>query len=232
MSALPPPCPSCGERSASSLRSVDRVLFRCRRCGSIHDGGHDGGALPVVRPLVPMPRGITVEAAPAAPAGYRDAPTVRRLVLVHRWYSGASWGMLLFTLVWLAFATRAGRELQVVPVLMGVIVLYVSLAGLVNRTTFAIADEVLTIRHGPLPWPGKRDLPVREIAQLYCEEEVVRHRNGSRSNYHLGAVMRDGTKRRLVANLPAPEHALFLEQRLEEHLGIADVPVEGEYAGR
>ena len=39
----------------------------------------------------------------------------------------------------------------------------------------------------------------------------------------------DGSTIELLKELPSPDQALFLEQRIEERLGIEDAPVGGEY---
>lgn len=47
--------------------------------------------------------------------------------------------------------------------------------------------------------------------------------------YDLVAVMKSGGERPIVKSLPEPAQSLFLEQRIEERLGIVDVEVGGEY---
>jgi hypothetical protein len=96
----------------------------------------------------------------------------------------------------------------------------------VNSTRIAVEGGILTVRHGPLPWPGNRSLPVADLQQLFCEEVVGS--KGSRS-YRLNAVLKTGKKLRLVTALKEPDQALYLEQLLETRLGIVDVAVAGEY---
>jgi hypothetical protein len=229
-----PPCPTCGARAARELRTADRVLRRCLRCSSIHDGG------PMVRRVVPMPSNLTVHEDAAASPGYREAAAPRGLVIVRRWYNLGAWFLLVFAAIWLGILSRwylngpATLTTYLFPLAhlaAGLGILYVAIAGFTNRTTIAVRGEQLSVRHGPLPWWGNKDVAVGDLAQLYTEEQVTESKGGPTRTYHLGAVLRDGGRVRLVANLEQPEQALWLEQRLEEHLGIADVPVLGEYAG-
>jgi hypothetical protein len=50
----------------------------------------------------------------------------------------------------------------------GVFVFYMTLAALLNRTVVKVTSELLTIRHGPVPWWGNRSLPIDQLERLYC----------------------------------------------------------------
>jgi hypothetical protein len=96
----------------------------------------------------------------------------------------------------------------------------------VNRTRIAVENGVLSVRHGPLPWPGNRTIAVAELAQLFCEEVIGN--KGSRS-YRVSALLKSGRKTQVLRGLGQADQALFIEQALERRLGITDVPVAGEY---
>jgi hypothetical protein len=99
--------------------------------------------------------------------------------------------------------------------------------GFVNRTRISIESGDLIVRHGPLPWPGNRTIPTDDLTQLYCEEHIGS--KGSRS-YSLNAMTKSAKKKiSLLARLPDADQVLYLEQLLEQRLGLVDVPVAGEF---
>jgi hypothetical protein len=106
------------------------------------------------------------------------------------------------------------------------------LMGFLNRTTIEVSRNQLTIRHGPLPGPGNRDVLGRQFTQLYGEE-IVKTNKGSKSyTYDLIALDREGRKIKLLSDLTERDQVLYLEQTLERRLGIEDEPVDGEVATR
>lgn len=154
-----------------------------------------------------------------------------------RWFHK---GVLGFPLYWIftgavAFAMYegdvAGGGVPLVGSLVGaftLLMIYANVAHVTNTTTVRLGRDTLTVRHGPLPWPGKLDLPTPDIRQLFCEESTHRLRKSTYSSYGLYAVMADGRKVEVLTRLDAPDVALYLEQRLERWLRIENEPVAGE----
>lgn len=195
---------------------------------------------------MPMPDGITLleEGHPVGEPGYRTAPrTEGRLVLKYRWYGPKYLGMLGFCVFWNGFLVVWYRIVlgmddpplthvifPIIHVVAGLAVTYGTLAGFVNRTWITASAEALTIRHGPLPWRGNRVLPVSALRQLFCQEHPVKGKQEAYS-YSVSALTTDGERLVLLRELPTPFHALFIEQRVEDQLGISNAPVEGEIGG-
>lgn len=162
------------------------------------------------------------------------------LLFSYRWFSPAFIFVALFAILWDGFlvfwysiATSQDAPLVMllfpaVHVLVGVGITYFALAGFYNRTLVLVGEGKLTIHHVPLPWPGNRILQAADITQLYSQERVIRTRNGTQLKYQLNAITRENKKITLLSSLTAPDQVRFLEHKLEEHLGITDVPVEGE----
>jgi hypothetical protein len=198
-----------------------------------------------------MPRGIrvvvdeTLSVAEPGEAGepYRlSAAPHPHVVLVRRWFRP----MLLFMAVWcviwdtglISFYAAAlfGRHAHAhataplwFPLLhvgVGIAVTYTTICGFVNTTRIAIENGALSVRHGPLPWPGNRDVAIASIAQLFCREHVGS--KGSR-RYSVNALLKQGTTTTLLKGLTDAEQALYVEQLVEKRLGIVDAPVAGEY---
>jgi hypothetical protein len=114
---------------------------------------------------------------------------------------------------------------------VGVGLTYFTLAGFLNQTTIEVDTFRLSIRHGPLPWFGNCTLPAAEIGQLYCQERTRRQNNGgSSTTYSVSAVTKGGRQVKLVSTLEDQDQALFIEQQIEQYLGIEDRPVGGELA--
>lgn len=108
----------------------------------------------------------------------------------------------------------------------GLVLSYLTVAQWLNSTQVEAAHGVLSVRHGPLPWPGHRELSLRSIEQL-C---VVAHDDseGART-YRVQARLRSGDLVTLVDALRSAEQARALESAIEEHVGIVDRLVHGEH---
>ena len=50
---------------------------------------------------------------------------------------------------------------------------YLALMTILNRTTIAMRDHTLSVRHAPLPWPPGRTLAVGEIARIEARRGAV-----------------------------------------------------------
>jgi hypothetical protein len=107
---------------------------------------------------------------------------------------------------------------------------YVAIAGLLNRTHVKVQNQILTIRHAPLPWPGTMTVAVDTLEKLYVKEEVSEGKSTTRT-YDLRAMLASGSDVVLIKRMQNPAQALFLEQLLRSRLGILDVPVEDESTG-
>ena len=179
---------------------------------------------------------------------YRSRPGLSRMRsfrrnwrITRRWFSCVFIFLAFFCVFWdgflvfwysIAFGAGAPLIAKLFPILhlaLGIGLTYFTLAGFVNRTTIEVASDELTIQHGPLPWFGNHRLPVDQLEQLYSRQVVNQGKNGRISySYKVNAVTREGKKITLLSGLTESDQALFVEQQLEQHLGIKDRPVPGE----
>jgi hypothetical protein len=237
-------CRSCSRPVDADGINLDRMIAKCGACNAVFDFSSQirrdpapSTALQRRRPAVPMPSNITVHRGLAGDLDtYRSRGGAEPIVIVRRWFTPAYLGLLFFCIGWDAFlvfwysiALRGGAWLMVVfpiaHVAIGVGLTYTTLAGLINRTWIAVQDGWLTVRHGPIPWRGNHRLRVEAVKQLFCEQG-----KGKKGvSFGLFAVLDDGRKLPLVTSVETPDQALFLEQVLEDHLGIEDQEVGGEY---
>ena len=229
-------CPSCNAAVAAGDVNLERAMARCRQCNEVFgfagkiEGTRDpylGRGLP--RPEIPLPKCFRIE----------DGVPFR---IVRRWFGPLAFFLLFFSAVWNgvvgAFVVGIVEGHIPKPVLAflslhlaaGVAVAYFTLCLFLNRTRVEIDGDRLRVRHGPLPWPGNRDLGTSELKQLWSRERVTRGKNGTSVTYEVHAALSSGGVVRLLSGLDSPEQALYVEQQLESRLGIRDQPVEGELA--
>lgn len=245
-------CGQCGAPFREANLHLDRGIAVCSACGSVQrlpgpinsNVSSDSESPSVRKPLgdVPVPDRFTVE------------DSGQELIVRHRWFQWALLFLLFFAIAWDSFLVGwywmltsgpfgGGNGMPgpmkllffvfpIAHVAVGVGLTYFVLAGLLNSTIIRIADGLLSVRHGPLPWLGNLEVPTDGIEQIYCQNKLRTRRdeNGYAStpmHYEVHAVI-SGQKRKLLGGLQAPDHALFVEQTLERFLHIEDRAVPGE----
>jgi hypothetical protein len=245
-------CRDCGAVIPAEDINIDRAIAKCRACNAVINveaelRGPDGASPPRKRPRVPQPTQVIVE------------NLGNGLRLTRRWSVASAvfftFFYVLFGLIAFLFmmAVRTG-ELQarngvpwwvvfldgvpwwvvfLVTIPVGVWLSYVNLAMYLNRTVIKVSQGRLTVRHGPLPWPGRRDLDTCDLEQLFCQEKTLPIFGGT--VYHtVGGVLKGGRQVTLLSpiglfrQVMGRNEALFVEQVIEKYLGIEDRPVGGE----
>src|SRR5438874_2257381 len=73
-------------------------------------------------------------------------------------------------------------------VAIGLLLLYATLAGLLNCTVIKVTPEFLTVWHGPVPWWGNRRLPVNELERLYCAKDTTSEKDRRTRYYCVNAL--------------------------------------------
>lgn len=96
-----------------------------------------------------------------------------------------------------------------------------TLALCLNTTVVRIGRSELSVRHGPLWWPGSRSIDTRRIRQLFCEARVQGGRN-STVCHSLCAVLDDGSTQELLGTGNDAEEVQYLEQEIERALGLKE----------
>jgi hypothetical protein len=223
-------CPHCGREVPAGDINIQSAMAKCGACGAVFGFADKvpGAAQPAAKRQVAMPR------------GYELGNDGADLVITRRWLSPKYLFLLFFCVFWDGFlffwyttALTKGAPLMAIlfplgHVGVGVFLTYTTLAGFLNRTRINVNPAEIRVKHYPLPWPGNRVVQRIEIEQLFCEEKLSRGRNGVSYSYNLDAVLTGGRREKLVSGMEKPEDALFLEQKIEGYLGIADRPVAGE----
>jgi hypothetical protein len=241
-------CPSCGQPIVAEDVNVAQVVAKCRACHAVFRFEDQLGsaeeppcAAPAPAAKVPLPEGITVERDESLvlAAGYRNIERhVGSLTITRRWYHARHLGMIPFCIGWNAFlvfwytTVTSGNApwiffvFPLAHVAVGIGMTYSMLTGLFNKTRVTVNDGRLRVVHGPIPSRGNRDLPSSSVRQIYSEEHAKSGRNAS-LRYSVNAIVDDGPTLVLVKDLESSRQALYIEQELEAHLGIADEHVPG-----
>lgn len=234
-------CETCHSPLRAEDVRLDIAVAKCHACGEVHDLSGRKASEQAGVPSRPK----LVRAKAAIPARFQVEEQATSTHISWRWFGATHLAMLAFCVFWDGFlffwygSLLSAKNPPLIALLFpllhvgaGVFLTYSTLAGLLNRTDIDVNRTELTLRHGPLPWPGNRTIPGRSLAQLYVEEVVKTRKGGQSVAYHLVAVDREGRKVKLLTNLDEKDQALFLEQMLERRLGIEDAPVDGEVAVR
>jgi len=113
-------------------------------------------------------------------------------------------------------------------VAVGIGITYWAIAGWFNQTRIVVGQGKMAIHHGPLPWPGNRQIDTLNLKQLYTKERITRGRNRTYMTYEVHATTHNSQNIILVSGIYISEQALYIEQEIEKYLGIKDIPVKGE----
>jgi hypothetical protein len=96
---------------------------------------------------------------------------------------------------------------------VGLLLIYATLAGLLNRTVIKVTSEWLTVRNGPVPWFGNRSLRIDELERLSWDKEEDAKEQWIYV-YGVYGLTKGGGKVDLVTELDDAQ-ALFIKQEIE-----------------
>ena len=226
-------CPSCHVPVAAEDVELSTGLAKCRTCNNVFRFSDVPDLAPwgAARPRPPMEKPRSVIAA--------DANGM--LTLRYRWFTPKYFMLAFFCLFWdgflifwytIAFNVRNPIMVffPILHVVVGILITYATVAGFVNSTTVRIDGSRLRVDHHPLPWSRRLDLGIGDVKQLFCDETISQGRYGYSRTYSLNALMSNGARKKILANLDTPELPLYLEQHAEAWLRIRDEAVIGELA--
>lgn len=227
-------CPYCGTLIPAEDMNLDRALAKCLSCDEVFSfadqfEGMSAASAPVSEPMVPP-----------QPGRIRVEDWGGDLRLHWRWFSPKAVFILFFAIVWdgflvfwyfMAFTQNGPLIMKLFPIIhvaVGFFVTYFAIASFLNTTEMRIGGGVLSIRHGPLPWPGPRDVQTSEIDQLFCKEHVSHSRNGTTVTFQLFAITKGGGRIKLISGADEAAHVRYIEHRLESELDIVNRRVTDE----
>lgn len=170
------------------------------------------------------------------------------LLVTWKWFSFKYVFLAVFSFFWLSFLAfwyamaftdgmgdMGGFALIVIlfplgHVAVGFGLAYYTLCGFLNSTTVAVGRDSLIVNHHPLWWRGNALIPAAEIGQLFVSRQVTHTKNGRSISYSLEMLGKKGERKRVVRRMTSLKQVRWLETKLEEKLGIKNVPVAGEHS--
>jgi hypothetical protein len=227
-------CPACGGTIPADDLDLRTGVAKCRACDEVFSfAGTVAAAAPG---FLPTPR----------PPRVREEEVAGGIRLSWRWYRPSVWFLVFFCLFWDGFLvvwygmaltvfSTAGPIVwlpilfPVIHVAVGVWLTYLVFATFLNTTEVSAIDGDLVVVHRPLPWRRPRPLRSADIRQCFVRRHVSGGKTRART-YVLYAALDDAVVP-LVSGLDEVDHALWLEERLERHLGLRHRPVPDEVRG-
>lgn len=230
-------CKACRLPIQPQEINLEMAVAKCLTCGEVFSFldqlGGEVAAQPRGRLPAPKPKRFVVEE-------FGSELTIR-----YRWFTPALFFMIFLCLFWdgimAVWYTAAINQILkgqaggwlfaaigLLHLSIAIAITYSTIASFVNSTHVKLSGGELTIRNGPIRWGGNHTLSVDEILQLYCSERTHSRRRRQWKSYQLNVLKKDGTKLVLLGNLSESEEGLFLEERLEQKLGISPQSVPGE----
>jgi hypothetical protein len=226
-------CPTCGTPISADDIKIDRAVGTCRVCKSVTSVDQFGSKAEVTgapsspkgrnRPEIPRPNHFSVE---------DDGSSLR---ISFRWIWHRFKGAAAMCFVWNCFVAGCfWMVLRACPLILlvlvfsipsvgiGLLLVYATLAGFLNRTVIKVTSESLTIRHGPVPWWGNRSLPIDRLERLYCKKDTADSEDAGECTYCVNALTNRGDKVDLVEDLHDLAEALFIKHEIERWLKIDD----------
>lgn len=176
---------------------------------------------------------VTESPAPALPPGsvdpYRAAPVAPpRGALTITWKAAAPRWVWLFYIVWcgglILFAAASGERHAPLVLVLVAATTWHQLGSFVNTQRIVVDGAELRFTSRPVPYIRGIRLAASEVSQLFTLE-TPRKKDGPL--YFVYVRDRRGRDRQLV-QLEAPEQCWWLEEKLEQHLGLVDRPIDGE----
>ncbi len=226
-------CKQCGGEIPAEHINLDRLVAKCAECNAVFKfsdpSQKERTEQPTEKPEAPVSPDIKVKNLGRhgielqIPRRRNKPPTMFLLIFCLMW-GGTTvfrWMSTLFRGDWIGL-------LKALPIegLFAFLPIYILLAFSLNRPVIKLSRQKLAVKRRPFPTLGKR-LRTKEIDQLYCKEHLVHRGREARpfTTCELYAVTSDGKHKKLLSNLDEA-NALFIEQEIENYLGIKDRPIE------
>jgi len=228
-------CQSCGAEVPADNINLEKLVAKCEQCNAVFGFDVAGGQVARRdRPNIGMPKGLTVEnfgSELIITRSWRHPVLIVFMVIFTLFWNGMVWPFFIGSLnsdEWFISAFLS------IFVFVGALVGYFTLGVLLNSTEIRVSSRRLTVKSGPLPFPGNVDVDSSQIDQLWVEQSISHNRsnNGTSStsvSFPVYMRLKDGKRKALIRSSHDSEMSLFLEQEIETFLGIEDRAVRGEF---
>lgn len=223
-------CHSCGQTIPAANLDVPTAIAKCDGCNALFSfrDALETPPAPLQRELVGLPERFAVEdhgGALSISWSWRKSGSIVILLFLVPWF------LILIAWNWIALSQGAWQLsfFSLFHVAAGVFVAVVGLRQWFNTTVITVDRTRLKVAVGPVPAPGRMEVPSSSLDQLFCVAREHSGKNGRRwKTYNVVAKTKDGREQTIIANLETDRQALFIEQKLERHLSIENRPMPGE----
>ena len=118
-----------------------------------------------------------------------------------------------------------GQILSTVPfAVIGVLLFYLVVIGIINRTILEATADHLSVRQTPLPWLGSVYLKADDIDQIFYERNAPTLSTGYNNLYALLAATTKGKVVRLMDMLDGTLQAEVIKRKIDQQLGKTGRP--------
>jgi hypothetical protein len=226
-------CPNCRTRVLAENINMEKMAAVCAGCNHVFSFEEELVKATYEKSEVLLPPGIDAFSLPS------------ELNIEIDWRKSQSGFITFFTIFWNALLIpfvvvgittgEYGMLLGIsVHLLVGISLLYYTLACFMNKTFVMVDHYNLHVEHKPLriPFYPDRHIPVGELDQLFIEKYVASRTNG-RPDYAFAVNVRLTNQEtlKIIKGLKNMHQARYIEQEIERFLRIEDRPVEEEYLG-
>lgn len=230
-------CRSCRDWSPCITLNNDPFEGECSACGTLFDEWAQLSEEPTSRPGSPSSVRKR-RAEPLWPPGWRVRQPQNvddmgmwplRIEPAHRaWVSwlmavamlallAAAIGLLVLTATHTQSLALLLFSLPAVALLL--VVTYLGLVARSNHTVLTVTQALLIVDSKPFPW-RRRAITRRMIRELFAVRTGREPGGTEPSGFELRAELFSGERLTLVSGLPSAGHALYLQQRVGEQLGL------------
>jgi len=218
-------CGRCGTHLRDENIDRQRELGTCGKCGNLIDLRSLRGAAPPTSPVAAAPRQEV-----ALPRGVTVAQSGGSLVITRAWWRTKHIVMIPIigvAVVWLVMqwvdAIGAGNMppgyvLAATPFIL--VWDFMLTLMFVSKTRVVVGDGRIDVKTTPLALAKNGSIPIAQLSQLFAVKQGP--------VFGVMAELASGTVLPLLTRIKIAEHALFIEQRIEAALGMADRAVTGE----
>lgn len=225
-------CPLCGMQITSQHINLANLVAKCHICHCVFSIREELATTESARERPAFDRSVPM------PASFERIESQEHLVLRYRWLDISFALIACFALVWNSIMffgfgeqiQRRGLHLADLAIsghaLIGLILIYVAVAGALNRTVIELSSGNLSIRHSPIPWRGNLVIPLSEIQRVYCAHRCHRSKGRDFNTFALHAVLRDARMVKVAGGFRDPEAVLYLEQEIKKLLQRNYIPTE------
>jgi len=112
----------------------------------------------------------------------------------------------------------------IIMLVLGVLWLYYSLAGVLNKTRIVVQDRKINVTSYPLPWRRDRPQEITDIVKIYNTERVSSQRNKPPRVYPILALISEGSVKTILGHAYSEVEAIYICEKLQHKLGLESKP--------